>query len=122
MKNLNWSSVISGSTNGTFVNGKCVSHAKITAGTLLHFGRVAGEIWEGQPNPSDIGDDRTITDRSSDPDNSEIMLQIHTYSEVRKRILGLLLDGMGEKQIAAELRVNDHTVHWHIRRIYTAMS
>jgi pSer/pThr/pTyr-binding forkhead associated (FHA) protein len=74
-----------GSTTRTFVNENRVSDAKITIGTLLHFGRVTAEVWDEHPEPWEVGDDQLDVDDRSDADDSAAMLRIRAVSLAPRR-------------------------------------
>jgi DNA-binding NarL/FixJ family response regulator len=44
------------------------------------------------------------------------------FSVVRLRVLNLLLAGVTEEDVSAQLDMNANTVHWHVKKIYRSLT
>lgn len=99
------------SRNGTFVDGRPVAEAVLEHGSVVQFGPI-GCIYERL----EFGDaDESTGSGGANPNVLESKL-----SAAEARIFVLLLDGLSEKEIASRQKISRHTVHNHVKRIYSA--
>jgi pSer/pThr/pTyr-binding forkhead associated (FHA) protein len=109
------------SRNGTFVDGNRIQQSPLAAGQLVTFGGVQfqldGSDWDGEDVDSDLPTG-TCTE-SPDP---RLPLPLDSLSTAQRRIFDALVEGLAEKQIARRLHISQHTVHNHVRAIYTAFA
>jgi DNA-binding CsgD family transcriptional regulator len=111
-----------GSCNGTFVEGWRILTSEITNGQSIRFGKVTfvlavEQAANGEPHSEDATDKQGDAPPLAQEDAADLGL-----SPTQRRVFKLLVDGFGEKQIAARLKLSQHTVHNHVRAIYTSYS
>lgn len=111
-----------GSRNKTFLNGKPIEKATAKYGDEVRFGRVGFLVVKA-------------TDYAPRPDTRELETGIHKNSspaleldELRSlltpaqlRVMTCILAGHSEKETGRKLGISHHTVHNHIREIYSQM-
>lgn len=101
------------SLNGTYVDGLAIDEASLEDGSLLQFGQVCC-IYEW------IGHDEVAEDESTHSGGEGPVLLESQITTAEARVLILLLDGLSEKEIAKRIVLSPHTVHNHVKRIYSA--
>jgi DNA-binding CsgD family transcriptional regulator len=111
------------SLNGTFVNGiKVIEEAPLITGDRIRMGRVTLEV---VASPADPDEDTTSPPQSLRKASRVIPRTALASSSINSRlspaqcrIVNLLLQGFGEKEIANQLHLSNHTVHTHTKTIY----
>jgi DNA-binding CsgD family transcriptional regulator len=97
------------SLNGTFVDGDRVERRELRNGAELRFGTVPCLFaWL-------TSDRREMSGSTTNDDRSDQL------SPAESTVYSLLLRGMSEKAIAAQLCLSRHTVHNHIKHIYQGL-
>lgn len=111
------------SRNGTFVNECQVVTCEVEIGQQVRFGKVVFRL---------IHEDEKLVSADSEIETSDPRLEnrnhvdakeprLTSISPAQQRVLDLLLSGLGEKQVAFQLDISQHTVHNHTREIYRAL-
>lgn len=111
------------SRNGTFLNGKQIQSGTAEPGMEIRFGRVLFVV--ARQSESSLADALVEVDtvrHSSGEAPAPQPGANRTLTTSQLRVLGYLLEGYTEKQIAEELKLSPHTVHNHIRDIYAALN
>ena len=108
-----------GSRNGTCVDDVGISRCTVRHGQHIRFGRVLFLAHSCQHEKEKVGSEEE-TDACDESRPSTIFEHLG-LSISQRRVLELLLQGLGEKQIAACLELSPHTVHNHARAIYRIM-
>ncbi len=111
-----------GSRNGTFVDGKPVQSATLRVGSSLRIGCVTLDVVDHPFKSGRADDDSAATPRTPVRDSADAWLRAAGFGPKRKQVLSLLLDGLGEKQIAPRLDMSVPTVQWHTHAIYDALN
>jgi pSer/pThr/pTyr-binding forkhead associated (FHA) protein len=106
------------SRNGTFVDEQRIDSSPVEAGQLLRFGSVSFLITAS--GTDDLDSDAETASLSQARDSMLAEVERLNLTAAQRRVLDVLLDGLPEKQVAAKLRISQHTVHNHIRKIYVA--
>lgn len=99
------------SRNGTFVNGRTIDEAELEHGSLVQFGQVCC-LYERLGH-----EDADESTHSGGPNPNVLESKL---SSAEARIFVLLLEGLSEKEIAVRIPLSVHTVHNHVKRIYSA--
>jgi len=105
-----------GSRNGTFIEKKRVLTGEIGMGQHVRFGSVTYLLTLIQPGEDGADSERQTAKcgRSNlSADSSHAIL-----SRAQCRVLDLVLQGLGEKKIAAQLSLSATTIHNHIHALY----
>ncbi len=109
-----------GSKNGTFVDDERIEVGSVQPNQRIRFGSVSFVVATSDGGASVLGSDletrsldEAIRAAGGDPDSFGL-------SVAERRVFDLLLRGMSEKEIARPLGISRHTVHNHIRHIYSA--
>jgi pSer/pThr/pTyr-binding forkhead associated (FHA) protein len=119
-----------GSRNGTFVNNSRVTESgvEVHRGDVLRLGSVHLEIIDGTdpslPDTERIEPATNGTDRAANSKqdvDSQYPLEDPKLTSAQRRVLKLALKGLGEKQMADQLFLSQHTVHCHLKTIYKAL-
>jgi DNA-binding CsgD family transcriptional regulator len=105
-----------GSRNGTFLDDSQVRECILSTGQRLRFGDVIFAL----ANPQFEGQDRFSEEETASCGNAvrDLEFDLGKFSTAECRVLELLLDGLSEKEIAAQLHLSQHTIHNHVRAIY----
>ena len=101
-----------GSRNGTFVENGQVSNCEVTVGTSIRFGKVRFKVED---------EDSSVASMASELSSVPEIDPAHLLSPAQKRVLESLLTGLSEKEVAKILRISHHTVHNHVREIYSRL-
>lgn len=106
--------VDAGSRNGTHVNGRADATVHPLAhGSVIRLGTATFVFeWLGREGIDDDQPTPPADDFGPEPRPS--------LTAAQERVLALLLGGLAEKTVAAQLDVSPHTVHNHVKRIYAA--
>ena len=100
-----------GSRNGTRVDGEKTVQCLLDQGCQVQIGPVTCVFeWMEFLAP---GDDYP-TPAAEVQEKSE-----HALTAAERRVLNYLLEGLSEKAIAAKLELSPHTIHNHIKKIYS---
>jgi len=108
-----------GSRNGTWVDDVGISHCTVRHGQHIRFGRILFLAHLCQQEKKNMGSEEE-TDACDESRPISIFENLGLTTSQR-RVLELLLQGLGEKRIAACLELSPHTVHNHARAIYRIM-
>jgi pSer/pThr/pTyr-binding forkhead associated (FHA) protein len=108
------------SHNGTYVNENKIESSDVHPGQLLRFGSITFLITTSVPNPNIPNADVETLSLSQARDSILAELERLNLTAAQRRVFELLLDGLPEKQVAAQLKISPHTVHNHVRKIYGA--
>lgn len=109
------------SKNGTFVDDERVDEREVRCGQRIRFAGVSFFVvaTNGQEHAVDAPIETESADRDAffvgEPPLSERL------SDAQRRVFDLLLEGVSEKRIAWRLSISRHTVHNHVRQIYSAL-
>ena len=109
-----------GSRNGTFVDGVRVSEVEIQPGQTVRFGSVQFQLlaYDEPLSGSELSE---VSTRLVKLPATAQPAKLELLSESQRRVLGLLLEGKAEKEVAAKLNISPHTVHNHVKEIYRKM-
>jgi len=111
-----------GSCNGTFVEGRRILTHHVANGVSVQFGQVTF-LLVAEDNMSGEADSEDETDKGRDrPGLAKQDAARLGLSAAQQRVFKLLVEGFGEKQISTRLNLSQHTVHNHVRAIYTSYS
>jgi pSer/pThr/pTyr-binding forkhead associated (FHA) protein len=109
-----------GSRNGTHIENKCVRSGDVTEGQHVRFGSITFVVTAFLAQQEGVFSDSEVETTSCKiPDQAMGRLR-STLSKAQRRVLDLLLQGLGEKKIAAKLNLSSTTIHNHIQAIYRA--
>jgi len=110
------------SRNGTFINDERIESSDLAIGQKVTFGGVpfvlmsedtADEIADSKVETADHGKkERTVIPRSVKD----------RLSAAQGRVLIHLVEGLSEKDTAEKLNISPHTVHNHVRDIYSILN
>lgn len=109
-----------GSRNGTFIDNKPVLTGEMQAGQNVRFGSIAfllKSIQTGNDDPD--SEEETARCARADP---SVGVSHPPLSRAQSRVLDLILQGLGEKKVAAQLNLSATTIHNHIQAIYRAFN
>lgn len=112
------------SRNGTFVDERRVQSGPVLPGQVLRFGAVCLTLSAGDGIDAELGleSDTAISLAGGGlPGLKALATGIASefgLSEAEGRVFELLLSGLLQKQVAAELCLSQHTVHNHCKQIY----
>ena len=105
------------SRNGTYVDDRLIEKCSVRVGQEIRFGEAPYRVaLDGAEASVAWHDDEDETQKRHAPESSTLAAPL-TASQ--KRVYDLLLDGETEAMIAAKLRLSVHTVHSHVKAIYT---
>jgi DNA-binding CsgD family transcriptional regulator len=106
------------SRNGTFVDEHRIESSEVRAGQLLRFGSITFLI---AANAAAIANEDVETQSLSQARDSMLAeAEGLNLTAAQRRVFDLLLEGLPEKRIARKLKISQHTVHNHVRKIYVA--
>lgn len=104
------------SRNGTFVDEQQIHCSPVRVGQALRFGEAPYRLAvENSASPASQHDDDE-TGRSSGPATT---VESDLLTPSQRRVYELMLDGTPEAEIAARLDLSIHTVHTHVKAIYS---
>ena len=106
------------SRNGTYLDRSRIETAEAKPRQVIFFANARFELvsYEGLPGPAhEISEYSTAFTRAHPALAPAIAEQL---SKAERRVLEPLLDGVGEKEVAARLHLSQYTVHDHIKSIY----
>jgi len=101
-----------GSRNGTYVDNGRVETCEIEVGASIRFGKV---LFRVEDEESSIGS------MASEMSSVESIDMDSLLSPAQKRVFDRLLTGLSEKEIAVVMGISHHTVHNHVREIYSRL-
>ncbi len=102
-----------GSLNGTFILDSRVTIGHAGVGDTVRFGNIPFIVHDA--NAMDDESTMSAQDNLSRP-------EIKLLSPAQQRVLYELLEGSSEKDVAAKLNLSPHTIHNHVREIYSRFS
>ena len=108
-----------GSSNGTFIEGRRVVEGSIRLRQLVRFGGVSFllvALAETDEKPVETDSDNE-TAKSPTEESPEEFARAR-LSKAQRRVFVMLLKGLSERQIAAQLKLSPTTVHNHTQAIY----
>jgi DNA-binding CsgD family transcriptional regulator len=104
-----------GSRNGTFVNGQPVTLGRAELGDRIQFGAVRCVLASSPVSqPLEAMSQSTFRARSPGAPTIDIASEL---TAVQHEIVGLLLEGLDEQEIAARIGRQPSTVHTHLQAI-----
>jgi pSer/pThr/pTyr-binding forkhead associated (FHA) protein len=108
-----------GSSNGTFVESRRVTQATIDPGQQVRFGGLEFMVSTNEEGVAELDscietEEPAPSDHRGEPPTPPVCL-----SQAQQRVFDLMVDGMAEKAIAKRLGISRHTVHNHIRVVYS---
>lgn len=109
------------SRNGTFIEGKQITQNQLGVGQHVRFGDVGFVLirTEKEREQATAEGSTAVCDKKQSMAAADRAKQ--RLSPAQVRVLGHLLEGSDEKEIAERLRLSQHTVHNHIRAVYRAI-
>jgi DNA-binding NarL/FixJ family response regulator len=109
-----------GSRNGTFVENERIAKAGDVPGQRIRFGEVSFLV--AASGNGDICNSEVPTNAcaAADARAGAHRLAVN-LTPAQARVLDRLVQGVTEKELAAQLRLSESTVHHHIGAIYRAM-
>lgn len=110
------------SRNGTFVNERPIQETALLAGDVIRIRPFQITICLPGTNPDSVEwrfDDDTQKLAPVTPPHPAVEARPPDLTPMQQRVLQFLLEGLGEKQIAAELGRSVNTIHWHSTMIYS---
>jgi DNA-binding CsgD family transcriptional regulator len=106
------------SRNGTYVDEQRIESSEVHPGQLVRFGSITFLI---ATNAATIANEDVETQSLSQARDSMLAeVEGLNLTAAQRRVFDLLLEGLPEKQIARKLKISQHTVHNHVRKIYVA--
>jgi DNA-binding CsgD family transcriptional regulator len=108
-----------GSRNGTFVDGSRIQVAFVRTGTRVGFGEVDFSFADSESIANDSSKQETGS-LEAGAHSSRLKRAIMNISPAERRVLQAVRKGFSEREIAARLNLSPHTVHNHIRSIFSA--
>jgi pSer/pThr/pTyr-binding forkhead associated (FHA) protein len=106
------------SLNGTYVNGVQVRQRRLAFGDLLQVGPLIVQVVQAlQPCSKvfDVGSDEEDTPSLEEPAQTSTLA---SFTAVEQNIVKLLAEGHSEKEVAARLKLNPHSVHGTVKQLY----
>jgi DNA-binding CsgD family transcriptional regulator len=111
------------SRNGTFLDGIRVEEAEIRPGQTICFGIATFQLVDHEkPNADPLVDNSNISTFIVRGAPAPSSIAVRQLSDAQRRVLGHLLTGLSEKEVACKLEISPHTVHNHVKEIYRKMS
>lgn len=103
---------------GTFVNDQRIESCVVQAGHVIRFGGAPYHLVLATDAllESALPDEEVETRR---PPVREILDTIENLRPSQRRVFDLMRDGASEPEIAARLNLSVHTVHSHVKAIYS---
>jgi pSer/pThr/pTyr-binding forkhead associated (FHA) protein len=111
------------SRNGTFIQGEAVTTGCVRPGQELRFGRVKFILVNLEKYlPTEDSDLQTAEFREGRPGPVIPSPVRSVLTRAQMKVLGCLLEGMIEKEVGVKLGISHHTVHNHVREIYSHLN
>ncbi len=111
------------STNGTFVDDQRIAEMEVKPGGAVRFGRVQFMLTSDDHAVSSGEDFSALSTNFTLPNQSTNQIPaLKVLSEGQRRVLHMLLTGLQEKEVAAQLNLSPHTVHNHVKEIYKKLA
>lgn len=105
------------SRNGTWVDDQQIESCHIHKGQKIRFGDTVF-LLSGDPNKESSLDQDVATEVPSSA--RKTVNPAETLKPRQFEVLGWLIQGLNEKEVAAQLGISRETVHNHVRAIYAA--
>ncbi len=110
------------SRNGTYIDDERIESGELTVGHKVTFGGVPFVLMSQDPT-DELADSRMETADHRDRGRMEIPEAItNQLSAAQQRVLVRLLNGLSEKDAARSLKLSPHTIHNHVRDIYSILN
>jgi DNA-binding CsgD family transcriptional regulator len=101
-----------GSRNGTYVESGQVSSCEVGVGSSVRFGKILFRI---------ENEESSMASMASEVSSMSTIDPTIVLSPAQKKVLDRMLTGLSEKEVAAILEISHHTVHNHVREIYSRL-
>jgi len=109
------------SRNGTFIDDERIQTAALIVGQKVQFGGIPFVLvcqnWDEDPGSDLETVDHTGQKRTVIPQTIAARL-----SRAQNSVLVYLVEGLSERQTSEKLNLSQHTVHNHIREIYSILN
>ena len=110
------------SRNGTYIDDERIDSGELAVGHKVTFGGVPFILMSQSPT-DELADSRMETADHRDGGRMEIPESMtNQLSGAQQRVLVRLLNGLSEKDAAKDLKLSPHTVHNHVRDIYSILN
>ena len=110
------------SRNGTHINDEQIKSADLAVGQKVTFGTVPFVLMS-EESKDDIADSKVETADHRDRLRLAVPEAVASQlTRAQRRVLTRLLDGLSEKDTAEALKISPHTVHNHVRDIYSILN
>jgi DNA-binding CsgD family transcriptional regulator len=107
------------SRNGTFIDGRRIDCGELQIGQRLRLGEVEFRLMPAEPSSADGLDSFAATNDANYAVHDKLVDNAPTrLTSCQQSVLQLLLRGLSEKNIAAQLHIERCTVHNHVMNIY----
>lgn len=101
-----------GSRNGTYIENNPVSNCEVGIGSSVRFGKIQFRV---------ENEDSSVASMASEASSMSLFDPTVQLSPAQNKVLDRLLTGLSEKEVAAILEISHHTVHNHVREIYSRL-
>lgn len=109
------------SHNGTFIDDARIQSSELTVGQKVTFGGVPFFLMS-EDHEAEFADSSIETADHRDKLRTMLPEPIASrLSWAQRRVLVQLVHGLSEKDTAEKLKISPHTVHNHVREIYSAL-
>jgi DNA-binding CsgD family transcriptional regulator len=110
------------SRNGTHINDEQIKSADLAVGQKVTFGTVPFVLMS-EDSKDDMADSKVETADHRDRMRLAVPEAVASQlTRAQRRVLTRLLDGLSEKDTAEALKISPHTVHNHVRDIYSILN
>ncbi len=110
------------SHNGTYIDDQRIESGELAVGHKVTFGGVPF-ILLSEDSADEAADSSMETADHRDRERTAIPASVaNRLSWAQRRVLTHLLDGLSEKETAEKLNLSPHTVHNHVRDIYSTLN
>jgi len=108
-----------GSRNGTFIDDKRIQAGEVQAGQYVRFGSVTFLLTS--VNARDDDPDSELETTNLPGPGLPLTNSLLALSRAQRRVLDLILQGLRERKVAAQLNLSATTIHNHTQAIYRAL-
>jgi pSer/pThr/pTyr-binding forkhead associated (FHA) protein len=110
------------SRNGTYIDGQRIESGELSVGHKVTFGGVPFVLLS-EESADEPADSSMETADHRDRERTAIPSAVaNRLSWAQRRVLVQLLEGLSEKEAAEKLNLSPHTVHNHVRDIYSTLN
>jgi pSer/pThr/pTyr-binding forkhead associated (FHA) protein len=106
------------SLNGTYVNGVAVRQRRLAFGDLLQVGPLVVQVVQALQAGAKVFDIGADDDETPDVGEPAQTNTLASFTAVEQSIVKLLAEGHSEKEVAARLKLNRHSVHSTVKQLY----